>query len=229
VSKRDLYCLFGHGIGQPERGYSDFAQRTLSKACQDRGINLYAREVLYGPLFDMESAKYLQAVEKRGSSGGATQKLAINTLADALQYQSNAKLREKIANVFDYEFLSLRAPGEVVIICHSLGVLATLHWLRTRTGIKKAKIVAMGCNVGLFTMGQEMDVPPQVRLPGTFFNIFDEDDFLGYALAVRPELAHVLDVQVDVDGWLAWTGLAHTCYWETKSIYRDVIPNLLAL
>lgn len=222
------YALFLHGIGSQRASFADFAQKKLSAALSRAGSALYARPVHYAPLFDMAATKFLKDVERKGASGNLSQRLAVSTLADALQYQGNTALREQINHVIDYEFHALRAPDEVTIFAHSLGCLAALDWLRTRDAVRRVRLITMGCNVGLFSLGQGIDVPEQVRAPGTWTSLWDEDDFLGFPLAVRAELAHVEDIEVSVGGWLwGWTGLAHVGYLEDARLWRTTIPKLL--
>jgi hypothetical protein len=226
--KGSMWVLYIHGIGDPEKGYSKQAERIMSASLSKRGWAMYAREVLYGPLFDMAADKFLADTEAHGSKGNMSQKLSIKTLADALQFQSNSKLREQICHVVDYEFLKLRAPDEVVIIAHSLGNMVALEWLRTRQAVKKATLVSLACNVGIFTMGQSLDVPSQLRRPGSWINVFSDSDALGWPMRVIPEARdYVIDVRTEVDGFLSWTGLAHVGYWESKALHRDTLPNLL--
>ncbi len=178
----------------------------------------------------MAANRFLEDTKSHGSSGGASQKLSIKTLADALQFQGNAELRKKICHVVDYEYLQLRAPEEVVIFAHSLGNMIALEWLRTRTAVKKVTLVSMACNVGIFTLGQPLDIPSQLKEPGKWLNVWDKDDALGWPMAVVPEAKpYVIDVQTNIGGFLSWTGLVHTHYWEDKTLWRDTIANLLGI
>jgi hypothetical protein len=185
--------------------------------------------VHYAPLFAMAADRFLKDVEARGSEGNATQQLTINTLADAIQYAMNPAIRSKIQGVLDYEFLRLRAPDEVTIFAHSLGCLAVVDWLRSRTGIKKVRFITMGCNVGLFTLGMPWLSPPQVGTRGRWTNLWDEDDMLGFPVALpdRPEFAHVQDIEVSVGRLLGGTGLAHIMYLEDHNLWSRTVPDLL--
>lgn len=227
---QDFYALFVHGIGTQDSHFADYAQKTLSAALSPRGGALYGRSVHYAPLFAMAADRFLKDVVARGSEGNATQKLTVNTLADAIQYAMNPALRGKIQGVLDYEFLRLRAPDEVIIFAHSLGCLAVVDWLRSRTGVKKARLITMGCNVGLFCLGMPWTAPPQVDTKGRWTNLWDEDDMLGFPVALpdRPEFAHVDDVEVSV-GVLrgGGTGLAHIKYFTDHNLWSRTIPDLL--
>jgi hypothetical protein len=226
---KDTYALFVHGIGTQNSHFADFAQKTLSAALSEHGGALYGRSVHYAPLFAMAADKFLREVERAGTDVHATHKLTVNTLADAIQYAMNPTIRTKIQGVLDYEFLSLRAPDEVTIFAHSLGCLAVVDWLRTRTGIKKVRFVTMGCNIGLFSLGMPWVSPPQVGAKGRWTNLWDEDDMLGFPVALEdhPEFAHVEDIEVSVGRVLGGTGLAHIMYLEDKHLWSRTIPDLL--
>lgn len=104
-----------------------------------------------------------------------------------------------------------------------------MDWLRSRPTARIAGLRSMGTNVGLFTLGQDFVCPAQVSRPGSWISYFDSADVLGYPVAVRPELAHVQDVEVRVGSWLSrWnignTGLAHTMYWSSEKLWRQTIP-----
>jgi len=224
---KSVYALWLHGIGSQDSKYADYAQKHLSSALSERGHVLYGRAVHYAPLFQGAADKFLRDAQKAGSSGNMTQKLSVNVLSDALQFQANQKLREQICNVIDYEYLQLRCPDEVVVFAHSLGCMAFVEWLRTRKAVKKVKFVTMGCNIGLFTLGMPFDCPDQIKRPGTWLNLFDPSDFLGFAMGVRVETAHVKDIEVQVGGFLGMTGLAHICYLEDNNLWTNTIPKLL--
>lgn len=229
-SRKDFYALFVHGIGSQDAHFSDFAQRTLSAALQERGCALYGRAVHYAPLFAMSADKFLKSAEAAGTDVHLSHKLVVNTLADAIQYQSNAPLRSRIAEVFDTAFMRLRAPEELTIFAHSLGCLATVDWLRSRTGVKRVRFVTMGCNIGLFTMGLPWVSPAQVSAKGSWTNLWDEDDMLGFPvnLPEHPEYAHVRDVEVSVGKWKGGgTGLAHIMYLGDSALWSRTVPDLL--
>ncbi len=228
--RKSIFSLWIHGIGSAERGYSYWAQRKFAAACDKRNAISYAKEVHYAPLFAMQADKFLAATQEHGYKATASQRLSINTLADALQWQSDAKLRERVCNVVDYEYLQLRAPGEVVLFAHSLGCLVMLEWLRTRQGVKKVTLITMGFNGGIFNLGGPMAVPAQVSQPGSWLNLYDPHDALGWPAHATAGLEHVIDCKVEVGGFITGnTGLAHVMYWETAHLWQDTIPYLLGL
>ncbi len=228
--RQDVYSLWVHGIGTQEPGYSSWAQKQFAAACSQRNAASFAREVYYADLFAMQATAFLDRAESLGSKGNMAQRLSVNTLADALQWQANPKLREEICCRVDEQFLSLRAPKEVVVFAHSLGCLVILEWLRTRTAVKHVSLITMGFNAGIFNLGGPMTVPPQVGAQGSWVNLFDPSDALGFPAHASPELAHVIDAKVEVGGFISGnTGLAHVKYFETKELWTQVIPNILGI
>ena len=224
-------ALILHGIGQPERGYSDFAQKQLSAACFARGRNLHAREVLYSPVFDKAAERFLKATKAAGSKGNLTQRVSINLLADALQWQGNPRIRTAICNVINDEYLKLRATGTVVIFAHSLGCLAALEWLRTRPAIRRVRLVTMGFNAGLFSLGQRFNVPAQVSQPGRWWNLTYPTDMLGWSAAATPGLGHVSNIMLPAaSGFNASAlvpGASHVDYFGDERLWGEIIPSQL--
>jgi serine hydrolase len=227
--RKPTYALFTHGIGTQNAGWSKYAQRKLAAACDQRNSILYAKEVYYAPLFSMQATEFLNATKEHGSKGSMSQRLSIETLADALQWATNPQLRERICHLVDYEYLQLRAPSEVVLFAHSLGCLVMLEWLRTRQAVKNVTLVTMGFNGGIFNLGGPMQVPAQVSKPGKWLNLFDKHDALGWPAHATPGLEHVVDCEVQVGGIMGATGLAHTCYLEDSDLWSQVVPTLLGL
>lgn len=222
-----MYALFIHGIGSQTADYAKDAIKYLGKGLGKQP--LYTRSVLFTHVLDLQSTKFLADVKTKGSEGNLTQRFVISTIADALQYSNNPKTRGRILEALDNEFVKLRAPDEAVIFAHSLGALVALDWLRTRIKVKNVRLVTLGANIGLFEMGKPVDVPPQLKKPGRWYNLFDKDDLLGYAVGIRPETAaHVKDMKVSVGGFLIGrTGLAHIKYWEDEELWKNTIPRIL--
>jgi uncharacterized Zn ribbon protein len=227
IAPKQLHALFIHGIGSQKSGYSDDARKNLQIACANRGTLLYTKEVVYSQIFDVESVKYFKSITDKGSSGNMAQKISIYTMADALQWVQNATARKKVLEKIDEAYMNLRAPGEVVIFAHSLGVMAALEWLRTRTAVKNVRLVSFGSNVNLFHLGLRFTCPVQVAIPGRWLNFWDRDDGIGFMLNTRPEMTHVRDMEVSVGRVLGATGLAHTSFFNDTNFWSTVIPSAL--
>ena len=214
-----------HGVGEQTGTFASGARSRLRAALSERGEGLVAAPVHWAPLADQHEHAFMKSVKRAGSRGNLSQSLTIGTLSDALAYQANDRLRAQIHFLMDYEYGQLRSPRPV-IFAHSLGGLIALDWLRSRPQAKIGKLVTFGCNVGIFYLGKEFDCPNQVKLPGQWLNYWDENDLLGFPLAVRPEFMHVRDKEVSVGGWFTgWTGLAHLGYWNNRKLWSRTIPG----
>ncbi len=232
--KSAVYGLVIHGVGEQTAGYSSDAQEWLAAGCSKRGKTLYAREVLWAPLADLRSAKFLKECRKRGSGENPLKKLFAHTFSDALAYRQNSKLQTEIFDVIDQAVLRLR--GEPVhIFAHSLGGLVALDYLHSRTNLKVAKLVTFGCNVPLFYLGDPtaFRCPAQLREPGKWVNAFYSKDFLGYPLAGCEGMEHVEDTVLEEAPGLTWSdivpGLSHVDYFEDKRFWKGTLPGLARL
>jgi hypothetical protein len=224
---RELSALFVHGVGEQGSNFAADAIKLLRGALAKRGVKLVAGVVHYAPLADEYERTFLQAAQKQGSRGNAAQRLVVGTLADALAYQSNARLRERIMYLVDWEYSRLRA-GSVHIFAHSLGGLVMTDWLRSRKNVRPLKLWTMGSNLGLFNLGQPFDCPPALLNDGVWTNLWDDRDMLGFPLRAQAAFSQVQDVEVRVGSWLTgWTGLAHTKYWGDRKLWKKTIPDLL--
>lgn len=223
-----LRALMIHGVGEQESDFAAEARASLRSGLRERNWRLHCTQVHWAPLADRVQQKFLKAVEKKGSRGNMSQKLAVGTLADALMYRSNPQLQEQIFWLFDQQMWMLGSP--VTIFAHSLGGLIATDYLRARPKIKNVKLVTFGCNIGLFTLGHRFDCPEQVSRPGSWTNLFYPRDILGFPVSVDPALSHVQDIEVR-SPWFRWSnivgGLAHLDYWGHDSIWEDRIPSLL--
>lgn len=228
-----VYALFVHGVGTQDSKFADFAQEKLAAACSKRGATLYARSVHWAPLMDLTSKAFLKDVQARGSSDNPTQKLVTNTLSDALVYRPEREVGKQILGVYDYEVSSLRGEP-VYIFAHSLGGLISLDYLRSRAGLKVAKLVTFGCNVPLFYLGaNDFVCPHQVSVPGTWTNLFYASDMLGYPVAGCRGMSHVEDVHLPgAPGLHASTlvpGLSHVDYFSDSHLWEVVAPAVIGL
>lgn len=218
-----MHALFIHGVGEQAHDFAADSIKHLRKAVSP----LYAASVHWAPLADRHEHEFMRKIERKGSKGNMLQRLTIGTLTDALAYQSNQRLREEIHYLIDLEYSKLRV-NDATIFCHSLGGLIFLDYLRSRPGAQIGKLVTFGCNVGLFHMGMRFECPRQVSKPGSWLNLFDREDMLGYPLAVSRDMAHVKDVEVSVGGWLTgWTGLSHVAYFGDRTFWRETVPSHL--
>lgn len=227
AGSRELHALFVHGVGEQSSDFAADAIRNLRGALAKRGVKLYAGVVHWAPLADAYEKTFLQGAEAHGSRGNTSQRLVVGTLADALAYQSNAKLRERIGYLVDYEYTRLRA-GSTHIFAHSLGGLVMTDWLRSRKNVRPLSLHTFGCNLGLFNLGQTFDCPASLANDGVWTNYWDKDDMLGFPLRTRPEFSQVRDVEVSVGSWLTgWTGLAHTAYFGDRKFWARTVPSYL--
>lgn len=222
-----------HGVGEQGPDFAVPARIALKRALAGRKLDLWARSVHWAPYADIPQKRYLASVEAAGSRGNATQRLVVGTLADALMYHTNERLRSNLFRLLDRHLVSLGHANDLrrptTIFAHSLGGLIATDWLRARPDVSGVQLVTFGCNIGLFTLGESFEPVPQLRAPGSWVNLFSPRDMLGFPLAVDPALAHVLDVKIGVGGWFTgWTGLAHVRYWDDKKLWSRTIPNLLA-
>lgn len=225
---RALFAMFVHGVGEQPRDFSDDARDSLRKACGERDTGLVSTAVHWAPLADRHEKAYLAAVERKGSAGRPLQRLVVGTLADALAYAKNPHLQAEIFALLDKRVYQFEAVP-LTIFAHSLGGLIVTDWLRARSHIKRVKLVTFGCNIGLFTLGQKFQPVPQLSTRGSWLNLYDRQDMLGYPLAVEPALFHVRDVRVNVGSWLTrWNGLSHVGYWDDRKLWRETIPDLIS-
>ncbi len=196
--------------------------RRLSGALSDRGERLFARSVHWAPLLDVPQAKAMRALGKVSP----VQRISQGMLADALSYEL---YRDAIHAVMDYEVRQLRAD-DFVIFAHSLGCTIALDYLRSRTRVR-ARLITLGNNVGLWYQGRESTFvcPSQVSRPGTWINVVDPEDGLGFK--VNHWLPHVPDVLVEVGGLAARIvpALAHQSYWHDAQLWSRTLPGVLAL
>jgi pimeloyl-ACP methyl ester carboxylesterase len=221
-----VYAVLVHGIGEQEADFADRATSWLGAALGARGRHLHYATCHWAPIADALEQAFMARVKRAGSSGRPIQRMSVGTLADALVYQSNERLREEIWALLDQ--CVLRVRGEpITFFGHSLGGLILTDYLRQRPLIRKAQLVTMGCNLEIFTLGEAFEPVPQLTAPGSWYSLWDEDDGIGWPL-VDDNLKHVRNVEVSVGGWLGWTGLAHTGYWDSKRVWTKTIPDLLA-
>lgn len=221
-------ACFIHGVGQQGNDFADDARRWLRASLKEKGRPLFSTHVHWAPLADYHQQRFLAAAEERGSKGNPTQRLVVGTLADALMYTTNPKLREQIFLSLDNQMFLLGNKG--IIFAHSLGGLIATDYLRARPEIKDVRLVTMGCNIGLFTLGRKFEPVPQLEAPGAWINVFSPRDMLGFALGIDPNLRHVKDVKISVGGWFkGWTGLAHLRYWTDENLWKNTLPDLLGI
>ncbi len=218
-----LHVLAVHGIGQQPRTFADDALRQFGAACAERGTYVYSRAVHWAPIMDRLEGRFLARAAREGSRGNPFQRLAVGTLSDALLYQSNAEVRQQLFDLLDEEVMKLRADA-FTIFAHSLGGLIVTDYLRQRPVLDNVRLVTLGCNLGLFTLGQEFVPVPQLARPERWFNVFSRNDALGFSL----DIPHVINRSYLVGPWfLRRTGLAHIGYFGDNSLWEDFLPNLL--
>jgi hypothetical protein len=88
MAESSVYALCVHGIGhRTPASFADKAMKRLSAALSERGVTLYARSVHWGPLMDGPQEALLAKLQKYGSRGKLAQRIAVETLADALSYR----------------------------------------------------------------------------------------------------------------------------------------------
>jgi pimeloyl-ACP methyl ester carboxylesterase len=226
IAPKILRALFIHGVGEQENDFSDEARRRLRQACHDRGTSLYPLNVHWAPLADRPQQRFLKSVKALGSNDNMTQRLVIGTLSDALMYCTNAEFRKQIFALMDQQVWMLGGK-DFTIFAHSLGGLIATDYLRARPHITGVRMVTMGCNLGLFTLGQSFK-PVQALCASEWHNLYSGRDMLGFPLSVDPGLTHVQDLEVSVGGWFkGWTGLAHIRYWDDAKLWEKTIPRLL--
>lgn len=227
----DFRAMFVHGVGEQSPDFADDARRVLREGLERRGVPSWFRSVHWAPEADSAEHTYRAAVHRAGSTIGPAQRLAIGTLADALYYQGDEGLRERVWSRMDREFVTLSGPErrtDVVVFAHSLGCLITVDWLRNRPGVRVRALVTFGANLGLFSLGRPLDVPAQLRagaMPQGWTNVYYPRDVLGFPLAVDPGLRHVRDVRLRPPTLLARTGLAHVEYWDDRRLWGELVPR----
>lgn len=220
-----LHAVCVHGIGhRTPSNFADKAMKRLSAALEPRGVRLYARSVHWGPILDAPQEKLLKQLQKYGSKGRPIQRIAVESLADALSYRD---YQTTINHLFHYEISRLKATGPVLFFAHSLGVVLTTDYLRANPE-QPARLVSFGTNLNLFNIGS-MDTwacPPQLAGVGKWTNIFSDTDALGFPL--RGWLPQVRDVEENVGGLLTrWNGASHGAYWTDASLWSKTMPGLL--
>lgn len=219
-----------HGVGTQGPGFAAKAQKRLVAQGVRRGHPTYVQSAHWAPVADQLELRFKTAVKRNGTSGNMTQSAVIDTAADALVYLTNPLLRSDVHARLDSAVARLRAPGQVTFVCHSLGVLVACDYLRERSQtIPQARMVSMGCNLGLFTLGQAFSPPPQIRGAGSWLNLYDQDDALGFPLrGVVDGLGHVVDKSVSVGKWWwGWTGASHIGYWDDSDLFEQTIPDYM--
>lgn len=224
------HVVFVHGVGAQAPNFADKARKRLVAAGAARCCPTYTQSAHWAPIADQMEARFLGDATRRGSSGRMLQRSTITTAADALAYLTNPLLRSDVHACLDSAVARLRAPGPVTFVAHSLGVLIVADYLRERSQtIPQARMISMGCNLGLFSLGQRFDTPPQLRATGSWANFFDEDDALGFPLrGVTEGLGHVVDREVSVGSWLTgWWGASHVGYWDDAELFEKEIPAAL--
>lgn len=215
----EFRALFIHGVGRQGPGFADEARRNLRAACKDRGVAVDFESVHWAPFADAIENLFLAAVKAKGSAGNLTQRESIGTLADAIMYCRYAPLQEQIFGLIDTALERFGAHPHCVF-AHSLGALIATDYLRTRGMRNCTKLVTLGCNIGLFTLGSGFAPVPGLS---DWLNLWDDDDFLGWPVAITEDLAFVRDHQVNV----GITGLAHTKYWDDHALWSATVPKLL--
>ena len=222
-----LRALFLHGVGEQDNTFADEARRRLRQACLDRHTSLYPLNVHWAPLADRPQHRFLDAVKARGSNANMTQRLVVGTLSDALMYCTNAEFRKQIFALMDQQ-VWLLGGKDFTIFAHSLGGLIATDYLRARPHITGVRMVTMGCNLGLFTLGQSFK---PVQGVCRWVNYFSARDFLGFPLGGDPQLAGLVeDYEIGVGGWFTgWTGLAHVRYWGDDRLWSRTIPAELEI
>lgn len=216
-------AVFIHGVGTQKAGYSADAQKWLASGLPRGAPAGSFQEVLWAPVLDALEKKMMASVHKGGSKNRPMQRLVIETLADALCYQSSSV---PIFDLIDNAYVRTRSDS-VYIFGHSLGALLAVEWLRTRNRVDPKKLITFGCNLQLFHLGDDSwKAPAQVSMPNKWVNCFDDADMLGWPL--RGWLPQVRDVEVRVGSWWQrWNGMSHTGYFVDKTFWRSIIPSLL--
>lgn len=214
---QDSYGLFVHGVGSQKEGYSSKAQKWLAAAREP--ADSYGQEVLWSQVLDGPERAMMREVGRRGSKNHPTQRLVVETLADALSFRNRLP---SLLERFDLAYARLRAPdNKVNIYGHSLGVVLSLEWLKARPQVQVGKFISVGTNLQLFHLGREGDFVPPVQLasrPGVWVNYFSSSDMLGFP--VGGWLPYVTDIEENVGGWFTkWNGLSHTAWWGDKSFW----------
>ncbi len=222
---RDVYGLFVHGVGTQSAGYSIKAQEHLAKGLYKRGIQLYAREVLWAPLMDLRSKAFMQRIEKQGHAANMLTNLFVNTFSDATSYRADNAVTTQIQYLIDYEIAKLRGVP-LYIFAHSLGGLIMSDYLTTRNMVRPQKFVTFGCNIPIFCLGQPYVCPPQLLGPTRWWNYFDHEDMLGYPLHEEPGMQHVRDRGVSTGGLaIGNTGLSHITYFNDASFWEKTVAG----
>lgn len=220
TNRRQVHGIFIHGVGTQEAGYSNKAQKLLAASLSKQGADFYGQEVLWAPVLDDVEGKMLGEVGRRGSSNRPLQHLVVETLADALCYRNK---QEPIFDLIDSAFIRTRAD-EVHIFAHSLGVLLSVEWMRSRQLAKVERLHSFGCNLQLFHLGGPFVVPQQIDRKSAWVNYFDGQDMLGWP--VSGWVPGVKDTKVNVGAWWQrWNGLAHIGYFEDTKFWRDIVPT----
>jgi hypothetical protein len=224
----DAYVVTVHGVGTQSSDFSASAQKRLRDAGAERGVSVHSAAAHWAPIADRVEAKFLGDVSRRGSSGRMLQRSVITTAADALMYLSSEPLRAATFDVLDAAVSRVRGVP-LTFVAHSLGVLIVADYLRAREGLREVRLVSLGCNLGLFCLGQRFECPPQLRFAGSWVNCFDQDDALGFPLrGVTDGLGHVQDIEVSVGSWWwGWTGAAHVGYWGDRDLFARTLPQVL--
>lgn len=223
ATKPPFRALFIHGVGTQDRDWYHDARAWLRTACKERGSDLHSVACWWAPAADKAEKKFLADVKRRGSDGKPSQNLVIKTLADALYWQSSPRLRDEIFYLLDLNVA--RFGGQpFTVFAHSLGGLIVTDWLRERPMVTSVRLCTFGCNIGLFNLGHNFRVVPQIR---EWDNFFYAADMLGFPLGGDPHLAYVKDVEVPA-GLLGWgwfsTGLSHVRYWGDRRFWRKIVP-----
>lgn len=223
--KGDAHVLFLHGIGEQTEHFADYARAKLGGYMRDRGLTLHSLPVCYSALLEPASKAFQAASKAHGSDGNMSQRMSINVLSDALAYRADTSVGEAIFSLIDQRVADLR-DGPISFVTHSLGGLVALDYMAARPALRVDRLVTMGCNVGLFTLGRRAVVPHQVAASGRFFNLFYEADALGWPLAgVTPGMESVVDVKLPrkIASWsLLVPGASHCDYWTHRAALRTV-------
>lgn len=226
---KQLRAIFIHGVGQQDAYFAHAARERLRDACEARGVAPFFLSCHWAPFADAAQNLYLEQVRAHGSAGNLTQRLSIGTLSDALMYQANPVFRARIFDLLDRQVETFTGHP-FTIFAHSLGGLIATDWLRARSKIKNVTLVTMGCNIGVFRMGQNFETVPQLLYPNAWLNLFYRKDMLGWAVNVNPAqpIPYVTDFEIRPPWW-RFTGAVHTYYWEDSALWSKTIPKLLAL
>lgn len=225
---RSAYGLFVHGVGTQSSGYSIKAQEHLARGLFKRGIQLYAREVLWAPLMDLKSNAFMQRIKRQGHAANMLTGLFVNTFSDATSYRADSELTQQIQHLVDYEIAMLRGEP-FYVFAHSLGGLIMSDYLRSRNLVKPEKFITFGCNIPLFCLGQPYTCPTQLLGPTRWWNYFYHSDALGYPLHEEPGLLHVRDRAIsESDGIRASDiipGLSHIDYFSDDAFWQKTVAG----